>query len=30
MFDLLDGYVEWVSDFEVELVDGVGYWIVEQ
>lgn len=29
MFDLLDGYVEWVSDFEVELVDGVGYWIVE-
>jgi pimeloyl-ACP methyl ester carboxylesterase len=28
--DLLDGYAERISDFEVELVDGVGHWIVEQ
>lgn len=28
--DLLDGYAERASDFEVELVDGVGHWIVEQ
>jgi pimeloyl-ACP methyl ester carboxylesterase len=28
--DLLNGYAERISDFEVELVDGVGHWIVEQ
>lgn len=28
--DLLRGYAERASDFEVELVDGVGHWIVEQ
>ncbi len=28
--DLLDGYADRISDFEVELVDGVGHWIVEQ
>jgi pimeloyl-ACP methyl ester carboxylesterase len=28
--DLLDGYAKHISDFEVELVDGVGHWIVEQ
>ncbi|KHG70140.1 epoxide hydrolase, partial [Mycobacterium tuberculosis] len=28
--DLLDGYAERASDFEVELVDSVGHWIVEQ
>jgi pimeloyl-ACP methyl ester carboxylesterase len=28
--NLLRGYEERASDFEVELVDGVGHWIVEQ
>jgi pimeloyl-ACP methyl ester carboxylesterase len=28
--DMLDGYAKHISDFEVELVDGVGHWIVEQ
>ncbi|WP_375487173.1 alpha/beta fold hydrolase [uncultured Mycobacterium sp.] len=28
--DLLRGYAERISDFELELVDGVGHWIVEQ
>lgn len=28
--NLLRGYGERCSDFEVELVDGVGHWIVEQ
>jgi pimeloyl-ACP methyl ester carboxylesterase len=28
--DLTDGYADRASDFEVELVDGVGHWIVEQ
>jgi len=28
--DLTDGYAERISDLEVELVDGVGHWIVEQ
>ena len=28
--DLLSGYAQHISDFEVELVDGVGHWIVEQ
>jgi pimeloyl-ACP methyl ester carboxylesterase len=28
--DLTDGYADRISDFEVELVDGVGHWIVEQ
>jgi pimeloyl-ACP methyl ester carboxylesterase len=28
--DLTDGYAERISDFEVELADGVGHWIVEQ
>jgi pimeloyl-ACP methyl ester carboxylesterase len=28
--DLTDGYAERISDFEVELVDDVGHWIVEQ
>lgn len=28
--ELLDGYADRISDFKVELVDGVGHWIVEQ
>jgi pimeloyl-ACP methyl ester carboxylesterase len=28
--DLLGGYADYISDFELELVDGVGHWIVEQ
>jgi pimeloyl-ACP methyl ester carboxylesterase len=28
--DLLGGYANRISDFELELVDGVGHWIVEQ
>jgi pimeloyl-ACP methyl ester carboxylesterase len=28
--DLLRGYEDRASDFELELVDGVGHWIVEQ
>jgi pimeloyl-ACP methyl ester carboxylesterase len=28
--DLTDGYADRISDFEVELVDGVGHWIVAQ
>jgi pimeloyl-ACP methyl ester carboxylesterase len=28
--DLLDGYAERMSDFEVELIDDVGHWIVQQ
>jgi pimeloyl-ACP methyl ester carboxylesterase len=28
--DLLNGYPDRISDFQVELVDGVGHWIVEQ
>jgi pimeloyl-ACP methyl ester carboxylesterase len=28
--DLTDGYEKYITDFEVELVDGVGHWIVEQ
>jgi pimeloyl-ACP methyl ester carboxylesterase len=28
--DLMDGYPEHISDFEIELVDGVGHWIVQQ
>jgi pimeloyl-ACP methyl ester carboxylesterase len=28
--DLLAGYIDRISDFGVELVDGVGHWIVEQ
>ncbi len=28
--DLLRGYGDRISDFEVELVDGVGHWIIEQ
>jgi pimeloyl-ACP methyl ester carboxylesterase len=28
--DLIDGYAKHIRDFEVELVDGVGHWIVEQ
>jgi pimeloyl-ACP methyl ester carboxylesterase len=28
--ELLDGYAERISDFQVELVDGVGHWIVDQ
>jgi pimeloyl-ACP methyl ester carboxylesterase len=28
--DLTDGYADRISDFEVELVDGVGHWIVQQ
>ncbi|MEI7716383.1 MAG: alpha/beta hydrolase [Mycobacterium sp.] len=27
---LLDGYAERLNDFEIELVDGVGHWIVDQ
>ena len=28
--ELIDGYADHISDFEVELVDGVGHWIVAQ
>jgi pimeloyl-ACP methyl ester carboxylesterase len=28
--DLMDGYADHISDFEFELVDGIGHWIVEQ
>ncbi|OBA61328.1 epoxide hydrolase [Mycobacterium sp. 1100029.7] len=28
--DLTDGYRDHISDFEVELVDGAGHWIVAQ
>lgn len=28
--DLADGYADHISDFAVELVDGVGHWIVHQ
>jgi pimeloyl-ACP methyl ester carboxylesterase len=28
--DMMDGPAKHISDFEVELVDGVGHWIVEQ
>jgi pimeloyl-ACP methyl ester carboxylesterase len=28
--DLTDGYADRISDFQVELVDGVGHWIVAQ
>ena len=28
--DLLNGYADRISDFEVELVENVGHWIVEQ
>jgi hypothetical protein len=28
--DLSNGYADRISDFEVELVDGVGHWIVHQ
>jgi pimeloyl-ACP methyl ester carboxylesterase len=28
--DLADGYADHIADFEVELVDGVGHWIVHQ
>jgi pimeloyl-ACP methyl ester carboxylesterase len=28
--DLADGYADHITDFEVELVDGVGHWIVGQ
>lgn len=28
--DLLRGYADRASDFELELIDGVGHWIVEQ
>lgn len=28
--DLLDGYAERIDDFQLELVDGVGHWIVDQ
>jgi pimeloyl-ACP methyl ester carboxylesterase len=27
---LLDGYGDRISDFQVELVDGVGHWIIDQ
>ena len=27
---LVEGYGDRISDFEMELVDGVGHWIVEQ
>ena len=27
---LLDGYADRLNDFEVEMVDGVGHWIVDQ
>ncbi len=28
--DLLDGYANRISDFEVEIVEGAGHWIVEE
>ena len=28
--DLIYGYADRISDFELEVVDGVGHWIVEQ
>lgn len=28
--ELTDGYADHISDFKVELVDGVGHWIVDQ
>jgi pimeloyl-ACP methyl ester carboxylesterase len=28
--DLLSGYADRISDFQVELVEGIGHWIVEQ
>ena len=28
--NMLDGYADRISDFQVELVDDVGHWIVEQ
>lgn len=28
--DLLQGYAERIDDFQLELVDGVGHWIVDQ
>jgi len=28
--DMTDGYADHISDFEVELIDGVGHWIIEQ
>lgn len=28
--DLTEGYADHIKDFEVELVDGVGHWIVDQ
>jgi pimeloyl-ACP methyl ester carboxylesterase len=28
--ELIGGYAEHIQDFDVELVDGVGHWIVEQ
>ncbi|WP_297733593.1 alpha/beta fold hydrolase [Mycobacterium sp.] len=28
--DLLDGYADRISDFEVEIVEGAGHWIVEE
>ncbi|OBG60594.1 epoxide hydrolase [Mycobacterium sp. E1715] len=28
--DLTDGYADHISDFKVELVDGVGHWIIDQ
>jgi pimeloyl-ACP methyl ester carboxylesterase len=28
--ELTDGYAEHISDFEIELVDGLGHWIVAQ
>ena len=28
--ELVDGYAKHISDFEVEFVEGVGHWIVEQ
>jgi pimeloyl-ACP methyl ester carboxylesterase len=28
--DLLNAYGDRIGDFQVELVDGVGHWIVEQ
>jgi pimeloyl-ACP methyl ester carboxylesterase len=28
--DLLDGYADRIGDFQVELVEGAGHWIVEQ
>jgi pimeloyl-ACP methyl ester carboxylesterase len=28
--DLISGYADRISDFEIELVDDVDHWIVEQ